>query len=123
MVDKINIFFKLRRFGYLLISAVLTFSTMFAQTDEVEAFESKLSTLDGIERVDVLNSLSDLLKRNSYDKSKSYAEEALKISRQIDYHNGEAKALVNLGFAEYIHNDLERAENLYLNALAIFNRV
>lgn len=93
---------------------------MFAQTDEVEAFESKLSTLDGIERVDVLNSLSDLLKRNSYDKSKSYAEEALKISRQIDYHNGEAKALVNLGFAEYIHNDLERAENLYLNALAIF---
>lgn len=100
--------------------AILIFSNSFAQTKEVEELESRLINLKGVDRVDVLNSLSTLLKRSSFDKSKTYAEEALKLSREIEDNNGEAKALANIGFAEYTQNNLEKAERLYLSALVIF---
>ena len=104
----------------MLVAALLTSSSLFSQVSQVAELEELLPKLTGTQRVDALNSLSNLLKRSSLEKSKSYAEEALKLSRGIDYSSGEARSLVNLGFAEYTNNNLDKAENLYLNALEIF---
>lgn len=120
MLKKQNIFLIVSRIELLFLAALLIFSNSFAQTKEVEELEAKLIKLKGVDRVDALNSLSTLLKRSSYDKSKAYAEEALKLSQETDYKGGEAKALANIGFAEYIQNNLEKAERLFINALVIF---
>lgn len=111
------------RFWFLLIAAVLLSSQVFAQRDEVAELEKKLIPLKGIERVDVLNSLSSLLRRSSFEKSRSYAEEALNTAIANDYETGEAVALNNLGFAEYGLNNLEKAGTLYRKALEIFRKL
>lgn len=121
MQKAISIFFKFSRFWILLIAALLFCSKAAAQINDVSELEKNLSKLKGIERVDALNKLSFLLKRSSIEKSQKYAEEALTVARENDYYSGEAKALNNIGFAEYTRNNLEEAESLYHNALSIFS--
>lgn len=107
----------------LIILGVLLSSAAIAQENNAGELEKRLPSLKGKERVDVLNYLSYQLKRNSFEKSRAYAEEALQLSRLDEYNLGEANALNNLGFAEYTLNNLEKAEELYRSALAIFREI
>jgi signal transduction histidine kinase/Flp pilus assembly protein TadD len=91
------------------------------QSDKTAELERKLTSLKGTERVDALNSLSDLLKRTSYEKARDYAKQALTLSKETGYTIGEANALYNLGFTEYTQNNLENAEKYYINAIKIFS--
>ncbi len=107
----------------LILIGVFFSSAVIAQVNDAAELEKRLPSLKGKERVDVLNSLSYLLKRSSFEKSRTYAEEALRLSKLDGYNLGEANALNNLGFAEYTLNNLEKAEDLYHNALSIFREI
>ena len=107
----------------LIILGVFLSSSAIAQINDAAELEKRLPSLKGKERVDVLNSLSSLHKRSSFEKSRTYAEEALNVSKETNYSFGEGNALNNLGFAEYAQNNLDKAEELYHRALAIFREI
>lgn len=107
----------------LIILGVFLSSPAIAQINDAAELEKRLPSLKGKERVDVLNYLSNLLKRSSFEKSSTYAEEALRISKEDNYSFGEGNALNNLGFAEYAQNRLDKAEELFHSALTIFREI
>lgn len=115
---------KLSNISRKLIILTLLFSpAVIAQIKDAAELEKRLPSFKGKERVDVLNNLSNLLKRSSFEKSITYAEEALRISKEDNYSFGEGNALNNLGFAEYAQNNLDKAEELYHSALTIFRDI
>ncbi len=109
----------IRRYCYLVIAAFLLLSNVFAQSNLVEQLEKRLSKAVGNERVDILNQLSVLNNRISLNKSRTYAEEALKLSKSNNYKVGEAVSLKNIAFSFYLENDLDKSKDLNLLAYKI----
>ena len=93
----INLF---KTFYFLILFSVSVFADSI--TDRLEA---ELPSSQGIVRIDLLNKLSYLEHRISYDKSLSYSQQALKLSLKSGYKKGEASALQNLGFCYYLRNN------------------
>lgn len=118
-MDSFRKYINLFLFVWLLSTIVLGATT---QNKFVNALEDKLKSASGIERVDILNELSFLTRRSSYQKSRTYADEALALAEKINYHVGKGFAISNIGFNYYVLNDLDKAEEKYTEALLIFKR-
>ena len=101
---------------YLFLCLFLT-TTTFA-SNEIDSLEQLLITLPtNKEKVEVLNELSFLYHRKDIEKTSSYAEEALKLSREINYPKGRAYAIHYLSIAHSISGDSEQGKAL--NSIAI----
>lgn len=101
---------------YLFLCLFLT-TTTFA-SNEIDSLEQLLITLPtNKEKVDVLNELSFRYHRKDIEKTSSYAEEALKLSREINYPKGRAYAIHYLSIAHSISGDSEQGKAL--NSIAI----
>jgi signal transduction histidine kinase len=123
---KYNKVYISQRVGRNLIVCAIVFlgflNVWALQNSSILELEKKLVLSSGKERVNILNELSFLTKRSSYQKSRAYAEEALELAKKYNYSTGEALAISYIGFNYYVLNDLDNAEEQYAQALLIFQK-
>jgi diguanylate cyclase (GGDEF)-like protein len=72
-----------------------------------------------IEKVDKLNNSAEKVIRHTPIKSIELSNEALELSKQIQYKKGTAKSLFIMGKASYIVGNFEEAINFLMDALQI----
>ncbi|PCH98466.1 MAG: hypothetical protein COB85_01500 [Bacteroidetes bacterium] len=112
---------RIRDFALLVIILVFTYEASVAQ-GQIQGLETKLESALGNEKAQVLNQLAKLYLRKDAIQSIQYAEEALKLSIENKYSNGESNAHINLGNAHDLLNDHNKALNSFKKALAIFSQ-
>ena len=86
------------RYLYSIVIFCLCISLSgFSQDGQISDLENRLSEVEGKERVDILNQLSNLLVNRDYDRGGEYAEEANKLSEELNYNRGYLKSAYYLG--------------------------
>ncbi len=83
---------------FTLIFSVLAFAETGQDTPEIKALESKLETVTGTEKVDLLNQLCDLLIAMDIERAVGYADQSITLAQELGYKNGEIDALNHLGY-------------------------
>ncbi|RKY80879.1 hypothetical protein DRQ07_05110 [candidate division KSB1 bacterium] len=94
-----------------------------AQQQEIDSLKTLLPSLDGTERIDAINKIAFDYYTIFPDSGIKYAEHALKLSKDIGYQKGIAKALQNKGVNIHRKGDLKIAYELYTKSLEIFNKL
>ncbi len=88
------------------------------QTDSLRTLlEEKFST--GTTHINVLNDLAHLLRKSDPTNSLAYAQEALKLSKAMNYKNGECDAKINMGLYFWLKSSQEKGLKYGLGALEI----
>jgi tetratricopeptide (TPR) repeat protein len=99
----------------LLFLLAMSFNIALAQNDSLLL---KLDlTKSPQEKVDLLNELCKQLWFSDLGKSSEYGNQALKLSKEIKYKEGEATSLNNLGVVSWVHGDYYRALDLYYTSI------
>src|SRR6187551_2560066 len=103
---------------FALISGFLS-STAMCQSRTVDSLEHLLGKVKEKERVDILNQLTYEYITNDNQKVVNYGKEAIKLSKEINYTGGEARAYTYRGVYECLsgqfpaaHRDLNRGLRL-----------
>ena len=97
-----------RVFPLIIISGFLS-CTAFGQSKVTDSLEQKLKEVKGKEKVDILNQLTyEFITRDS-GKVIDYSKQALALSKQLRYLNGEAKAYTYRGVYEYLSGQFLKA--------------
>ncbi|MGB4204838.1 MAG: tetratricopeptide repeat protein [Bacteroidales bacterium] len=102
----------------LFISVSLT---IFA--GETDSLEQLLPSLQGIEKADMLIKLTRKFAVDSKEKSLRYGNEALELSKKINYDKGEATALIALSTAHYSSSDYNKAIEYLKDAYIIIEEL
>ena len=79
-----------------------------------------LSAKDGKERIDLLNTLSNVVCRKNLSKSINLATEAIHLSRKLDYRKGLADGYYNLGNSYFLSDSLQLTITNYMKACRIY---
>jgi hypothetical protein len=85
----------------------------------VDSLARILPKTKGTSRVDILNQLACELAPGSFDSSYRYAEEALRLSEELDYSYGKGVAIFNQGNVSFFKTGYKNALVNYLSALRI----
>ena len=89
--------------------------------EQFKVYEQQLTSLsDGTEKADVLNQYSWKLSRIDPQKALQLAEHANELSKQLDYLEGEAEGLKNLGQCYWLISQFASALEKSLAALPMF---
>jgi signal transduction histidine kinase len=98
----VSVFFGVVK-SWLLAGCLLSTGVYcLAQSSAIDSLEKQLSTaMETRIRIDILNSLSNKYLPYQPAKANLYANEALKLSRSVDYRHGEILALNRLGEYEF----------------------
>ena len=95
--------------AFLFICIVGTLSCpVFAQRKVTDSLEQKLREVEGTVKVDVLNRLTYEFITHDNAKVIEYNKQALELSKEINYLNGEAKAYTYRGVFEYLSGQLDQ---------------
>jgi len=86
---------------------------------EIDTLKEQLESVSGIEKVDILNRLSDSFFDQSETTALEYAKEALDLARETRYRQGEAIALRRIGKIFYELGDYTEAMPNYQASLEI----
>jgi signal transduction histidine kinase/Tfp pilus assembly protein PilF len=89
---------------------------------ETSELEGRLASAAGEERVDLLNELAFEVKENEPGRTVDLAAKALELARDLDYVEGQATALNNLGIGHYFISDYARALDFYSDCLELSER-
>lgn len=103
----------------LLFVASLCISLFcLGQSYEIEALKKQLEsyTKQDTARVNRLNELCNIIPRLSNEDLEKYGNEALELSRRLDYPRGEGFALLTQARLQASKNQVDSAENLILQA-------
>ncbi|MFM6976219.1 MAG: tetratricopeptide repeat protein [Sphingobacteriaceae bacterium] len=100
--------------GGLLIWVSFSFSLMAGEKDITLETQKDSNTVIELNKRGYESRLSDA------EQSLTYAEQALKLAKELDYRNGEAEAYRIKGIAKYYLNETGNAIANYLIALSIF---
>ncbi|HEX5172267.1 MAG TPA: tetratricopeptide repeat protein [Cyclobacteriaceae bacterium] len=108
--------------AFFIISSLISCSA-FAQSRITDSLEQKLEKAHGTAKVDILNQLTYEFITHDNDKVIKYNGDALRLSKEINYLKGEAKAYTYRGVNEYLtaqfpeaHKDLHRGLKLAIKA-------
>ncbi len=85
--------------------------------------EQQLANSPGKEKIDSLNELAYENKDNAPQKCIDYANQALKLSQELHYPEGEAAALKHIGCGFRVLGDYNRAFQHIRQALEVFTRL
>lgn len=103
-----------------ILFAVSLFLSLFClgQSYEIEALKKQLEsyTAQDTARVNRLNELCNAAPRLSNEDLEKYGNEALELSRRLDYPRGEGFALLTQARLQASKNQVDSAENLILEA-------
>src|SRR5688572_13305009 len=94
-----------KAFVFICISGLLS-CPLFAQTKSTDSLEQKLSKINGTEKVDALNRLTYEFITHDNAKVITYNNQALALSKKINYLKGEAKAFTYRGVFKYLSGQL-----------------
>jgi signal transduction histidine kinase len=109
------------KFGVLVLT-VVGCTTLWAQS-EIEELEAALASARGTERVDILNRLAKVTQGNSPRESIRHAQQGLELAEKIDDDEGKARALNNLGAANYFLGEYDLALDYYERSLDIAEKI
>lgn len=106
------------RFTMITLIFTLIFMTYSFGDDqeEIAKNEKLLDTVQGVERVDVLNKLSDLYTGIDNEKAIDYGNKALELSDWEQYVAGRIKAYNNLGYVYIANADMDKSLENFRNA-------
>lgn len=105
----------------LLVFLLLLSAMVSAQERSVDSLMTALSkSKNDIEKVDLINAVSDAYKTSDAAKMREFASKALDLSRKIKYKAAEGNALLNLGNSNVISGDYAKALEYFASAQAIF---
>ncbi len=107
---------------FLLLLA--NFSQGQTKNDKINRQADSLATIiagkDCIEKIDALNLLSAFIFKQNLDSGINMANQAIKLSEELEYKNGLAKAYLNLGDIYHVLDSLEPTMTNYLKALRLY---
>lgn len=103
----------------IILIASLVISYSFAdEQEDIAKTEKLLDTVQGVERVDILNKLSDLYTGIDNEKAIDYGNKALELSDWEQYITGKIKAYNNLGYAYIASGNMDQSLDSFRNAAA-----
>lgn len=104
---------------WLIMFFALGLTHALAQTPQIDSLRQLLSDSKSEEQVDILNELSSEI--NHYDAvaARNYAEQALDLSRSLQYLDGERGALLWLGLCEYNNANFSSALKYHFEGLRL----
>ncbi len=94
---------------YVLVIAFLASSSAISQTVPADKRDKSLEGTTGFERVDILNDLTYGYITKDSTKVIQYSAEAIELSRELGYLNGEAKAFTYRGVHRYLSGQFSAA--------------
>ena len=96
---------------FILITGLLIISLLYADNQNGNTFtdslEKKLLEFTVEEKVDTLNTLSNINLSTSPDKAYEYAKRSMEIAKNSNYDKGYANALTNIGNVYYNWSNYE----------------
>jgi diguanylate cyclase (GGDEF)-like protein len=115
---------KYLHLGIVLIITFFGLCLFAAEIDEeIKRLESKLPTVHGTEKVQVLNDLSMANLGTSFENAIKHAGAALKLAQKLKDIEGEATALRYIGIGYYYKCDYDKALGHVIESLRIFEEI
>ncbi len=105
------------RIFYGIIIIITIYCTNSYSQPGIDSLLYKLESSNGIEKVEILNELSEQLVYQDYDQALTYALISHDLSDSLNFTKGKAYALYNLGFAYYLKGDFIQANEFNLSSL------
>jgi len=94
----------------LIFTIVVTaFSLKSYPQTNIDSLLSLLETSGGIQKVDILNLLTDFYKLNDTNTARDFALQASIMAENLDYARGTGYASQNLGYIEYLYGNFNEA--------------
>ncbi|MFC2104002.1 tetratricopeptide repeat protein [Bacteroidota bacterium] len=115
----------MRNLAIILFLIIASYTIAFSQTKKIDSLITFLNsyTAEDTIRVNALIDLAQSYQQVDLEKGKNLAEEAEKISLDINYPKGVANSLYNLGFYYWIIGRNDTSIILCTRALAIFKDI
>ncbi len=105
-------------FFFLLMFSI----NLFSQT-KIDSLENQLKIVIKTEKIDILNELSQHYCEISPQKTIEYSNQALELSQQYNYKDGEVQALKNIGVGNYYLSNYDIALEYYFKSLEILKEI
>ena len=106
---------------YLWILLFFGLGSAFAQNRAADSIQKILkSEHNEVNRVHLLNALSDAYKPSMPEKMRQFGQQALELSQKIDDRKGQGDSYINLGNSFVLQSDYRKALTLFQKAKEIF---
>src|SRR5437868_6789725 len=84
--------------GLKLFAVLFPFGMLYAQSNRVDSLQKVLNQVQVYrQRVNIQNELSKELRNNNLEQALQYARNAFELAKQINFTEGEADGLNNIG--------------------------
>ncbi|MTI23032.1 tetratricopeptide repeat protein [Fulvivirga sp. RKSG066] len=93
----------------LTVALLIVFSHICEAQSRLDSIENVLPQLSGLEKVDALNDLGFNYAFHSIKKARIYSYKGLAAAREANYPEGEVRALINVGYSHFDHNNIDSA--------------
>ncbi len=90
---------------------------------DVDSLESVLPSHEGKEKIKTLNHLAASLSFEDFNKSDEYANEALSLSKRMNYQEGIAEAIRNFARVQFYQGNYPVALNYYWESLNMYKEL
>jgi len=109
---------KINKLVFVVLAILFAFGEIFAQSEsEKDSLEGLLPFANDMQRADILNGLSNCVRKYDTLKAGNYARQAYAISNKLNYCKGKANAEIMLGILQKSHGNVLKAKQYYLSAL------
>lgn len=112
----------MKKITYLILLILIGIEGLFAQS-QTDSLLFLLKKVKGTEKVDVLNDLAVKTRNLSLNQAFEYAEQALQLSKQINYKYGEGVGHQNKGIIYYFQRKYPLAIKEYELAYDLFDEL
>ncbi len=107
----------------LFIGIFITYNFLYSQKNIDSLITLSKTTLNDSNKIVILQQISWELKYAKPTEAIKYANQALDLSRQKQYHNLEAQSLKYIATSQLLSGNYNKAENYFLAAIKIFDKV
>ncbi len=110
---------------FFVIILVINFSLVFTgQQNPVDSLKAVIETtkIDTV-KVNALNEIANVLRGRNNEQALQYAEQALVLSKKINYNKGTAEVYKTLGIINFMFGEFEKALEATNNARSSFEEI
>lgn len=108
----------MKLFSVIFIALFIPFQQSFDEA--LDSLQTKVDTVEGREKVQVMNSIAEKYTSLAPKKGIEYGEAAVELAKKIGYTGGHADGIEIIGGIYYQLGDFENAIEYYLDALRIY---
>ena len=107
---------------FLIFIFLIFYNLLFSQT-RLDSLQTQLEKATSIEKVDILNKISQAYLTESPQKAVEYSNQALKLSEEMKYIKGEALSLKIIGAGNYYLSNFDKSLEYYFKSLKIMEDI